>query len=173
MHYLIIIIICIVLSAPAYAHNFGGRERNTLKNELISERLAYDKCIKKAATDEFAKSVCRSNYALKRLLSLDELFHFYTEHAIDAEDIYTNLHIAVKGAVHRVGTSSLGFPEIIMALDAFGVTGVRFEFSKNMAKELEQLKQGTEITIGGIVKGMFTDNYVRLTHCEILERPKK
>ncbi len=168
MRYLMLCICYLVLVSLASAHELGGIERNNLKSELIKERASYDACIKKAEDDAKAQEKCRKTYALQRLFSVEELFHLYTEHTLDAENIYTDLHIAVQGIVHRVGESSLGFPEIVLALDAFGLTGVRCEFSKNMAEDIAKLQAGDKVRLGGISKGLFGDDFVRITHCEFL-----
>ncbi len=170
----IMFLLCFVLMAEiSNAHDFSGMDRIKLKNILIKERADFDACIKKTMLDEEAIKLCRYNYAKQRTFSAEELFHFYTEHAVDAEEIYTDLYIAVSGNVDRVDKSGLGYPEIIFYLDPFGLTGVRCEFAQEMADELGQLEIGSLVTVGGISKKMFRDNYVSITHCEFLKVEQK
>ncbi len=156
----------------AYAHELAGRKKFTIMQELIKERSNYNKCLEKTKSSESgdeAAKFCRKKYALQRKFSIKDLYHLYMEHILVAEELYTELLISVHGKVHKVGKSPLGFPEIVFSLDAFGVTGVRCEFPESAKKELKDLEIGKEVTLAGISKGLFNDDYVRLTHCEFIK----
>ncbi len=157
------------------AHEISSAKMFQLMDQLLKQRVSYDKCLEKAQKNGIqpeAEKLCRNKYALQRNFSTEEIYHLYTEHILVASDLYNDLLIAVHGKVHRVGESGLGFPEVLFAIDGFGLTGVRFEFPNNMAKEIAKLKVGDSVTIGGISKGLFNDKYVRITHCEFLNDTK-
>ncbi len=167
-----LIIFCMLSPSVMEAHEIGGRKKHTMMQELIRERGEYKKCLEKAQKADNKSDVekqCRKKYALQRKFSVNELYHLYMEHILVATELYSDLLISVHGKVHKVGTSALGFPEIVFALDAFGVTGVRCEFPTSAKKRLAQLEVGAEVTLAGISKGLFNDDYVSLTHCEFLD----
>ncbi len=168
----IVFVVFIIQCSDVHSHELSPKIKRNIMQELINDRAGYDSCLKKAEKNinqEKAEKQCRKTYALKRRFTTKELYHLYMEHILVAEELYTNLLISVKGKVHKVSKSALGFPEVVFSLDAFGVTGVRCEFPNNMKKEVEKLQEGDEVTISGISKGLFNDDYVSLTHCEILK----
>ncbi len=171
--FIVILMTFLLQTGFAYAHEFDARKKRAMMTELVKEHKKYQSCLEKAkdALDtEQAEKLCRKKYAMQRMFKVKDLYHFYMEHILEAEELYSDLLIAVRGKVHRISKSPLGFPEVVFALDDFGVTGVRCEFPQSVAKKIAELEVGQEVTIGGISKGLFNDDYVRLTHCEILKQ---
>ncbi len=160
-----------------FSVTYGATNMDTriLLDQQYKDRQEYDTCLKKAqknAQNDLAKAEkqCRHHYALKRLFTPKQLLSFYKEYILEAEDIYTDRLIAIKGKVSSAGIGDLGLPEIIFATDAFGLEGVRCRFPKSAAESIAKIEKDTEIYVGGICTGLRYDRYIRLINCELLTK---
>ncbi len=160
------ILCCLFFSFPAMAHKI---EIENIVAKHIALREKYDACLRKAGQKMSAQKACRNAYAKQRFFTVASLYHLHTEHVFEAEELYSELLIGLKGRVHRVGKTMLGVPEIVMNLDNYGLSGVRIEFSSKLLPRLEALQMGEEIRIMGICKGMQGEDYVRVVHGEFMD----
>ncbi len=164
------ILVFLVFSLPAMAHEI---EKENIVAKHIASREKYDACLRKAGQKSLAQKACRKAYAKQRFFTVSSLYHLHTEHAFEAEELYSELLIGLKGRVRRVGKTMLGVPEIVMSLDSYGLSGVRIEFSSKLLPRLEALQMGEEIRIMGICKGMQGEDYVRVVHGEFMDQSRK
>ncbi len=135
----------------------------------IAMRQKYDQCLEKAEQNANSQKACRVSYAKQRLLSAAELYHIYMEHALEAEELYEDVLLGVRGTVYRVGTTPLGILEVVLGLDDFGMTGVRVEFPPKYAAQVKNLKNGDTITVAAISKGMQVEGFIRLVNAEFIK----
>ncbi len=161
--YILLVVLCLC-PRTALGHDFP--DKHTLFKNMLSARNTYEQCLKKSKAHKSQEKACRKTYALTRSFSPAELWHIFQEHPLEAYELYENLLVAVRGTVHRTGTSALGYPEIVLASDAFGLTGIRCILPKGAALSI---RPGDNITVGGICTGLERDRYVILNHAEIYE----
>ncbi len=154
------------MSATVKAHEV---QEKTLAAKHIQLRQRYDACMKQSAGTALAQKKCRMAYAKQRSFTPEKLYHWHMEHALEADSLYKDALIALKGTVHRVGKTMLGVPEIVMALDDYGMHGVRVEFSKQFQEQVTALQAGQMVQIIGICKGMEAEGFVRVIHGEFME----
>ncbi len=143
-------------------------KKSTLLQNNFKFRAAYDNCMQKANTNAQSQKNCRKVYALTKAFSPKSLYHLHMEHPLEAQELYFDMLISIKGQVQRIGQSPLGQPEIVMTLDAYGLSGVRIEFSKVFLPQIKKLSEGATVNIMGICKGMLTENYIRIVHGEFI-----
>lgn len=115
---------------------------------------------------------CRRDLALSRLMEARALWNAFADDPLTAGEIYEGRLLAVRGVITSVGTSPLGFPEVVLGLDGFGVRSVRLRFPSAARAVVEALRPGRTITVGGICKGMVRDDVVRMDSCELLPQAR-
>lgn len=111
---------------------------------------------------------CRRGLALARLAEAARLWNDFAEDPLTAEERYTGKLMAVRGTVTGLGTSPMGYPEVVFGLDGFNVKSVRCQFPSKARAAVDALKIGSVATIGGICKGFVRDSLVRMDSCELL-----
>ncbi len=154
-------------NTASFAHELN---KDVTLRSHIAMRKNYDMCMEKAQNRAQSEKKCRQTYAKQRLLSVEKIHHLYMQHPLEAEELYDDMLVGITGTVQRIETTALGVPEIIFALDAFGLSGVRAEFSKAYAMQLQELKIGTKIRIMGICKSVQAEGFVRIIHAEFLDK---
>ncbi len=154
---------------PAASAPAGTVERN----RDFKARKAFEDCGRQAAAlagtaRADKEQQCRRDLALSRLTEAEALWKAFMDDPLTAEDVHVGRLMAVRGVITGVGTSPMGFPEVVFGLDGFNVKSVRLRFPSAARAAVAALKPGRTITVGGICKGMVRDGVVRMDSCELL-----
>lgn len=143
------------------------RDRN------VKARETFEECGRRAAALEGTARAdkekrCRRDLALSRLMEAEALWKAFTDDPLSADEAHVGRLMAVRGVITKVGSSPMGFPEVVFGLDGFNVRSVRLQFPSTFRAAVDALQPGQTITVGGICKGMIRNGVVRMDSCELL-----
>lgn len=135
---------------------------------------AFAECRKEASTfapdvrDDINKQ-CRRIYANSRKTTPQNLWKAFSDNEVAAEDMHKGKLVAVEGKIARIGTSTLGYPEVTFNADSTGVHMVNCQFPKDARADIAKLKKGQKVTVAGICRAFSLGAVVTVDSCWILE----